>query len=224
MKQLAIYLDLDGVLADFDGGMRKLGYTVDEFLNYGSHKLTQEQAAEKLRRYKHIAGTSFFEDLDILPGAVELYRFVRAADPIILTAAPKFGATEDDYYVNSHWLGAAYAKRRWVEHKLLPVVEYVDRVKAIPFADRYLSDEGLVQLSQYQVDPNTRVKIPDERFICTTSSRKQEFIHRKKSDHQILIDDRKDNCDTWRDAGGIAIQHVSAEDSIAQLKELISGN
>lgn len=200
MKDFAIYLDLDGVLADFDGGMCRLGYTVDEFLNYGSHKLTGEQAAEKLRRYKHIAGTDFFETLDLLPGAVSLYRYVAAAEPIILTAAPKFGATEDDYFVNPHWLGAAYAKRRWVEEKLLGVVNWTKDGREIVFA---------------------RTRIPDERFICTTSSRKQEFIHRKKSDHQILVDDREDNCNAWEKAGGIACLHTDAASTIEFLKSYI---
>src|ERR1700748_3892439 len=50
-----------------------------------------------------------------------------------------------------------------------------------------------------------RIRIADEHFICTTSAREYQFMHRKKSG--FLIDDRPDNCQAWTDAGGIAIQH-----------------
>jgi hypothetical protein len=68
------------------------------------------------------------------------------------------------------------------------------------------------------VDPvATRYHIPDDRFICTTSARKHEFMHRKHSDHQILIDDRTDNIEAWKEAGGIGILHTSVEDTLKQL-------
>lgn len=42
--------------------------------------------------------------------------------------------------------------------------------------------------------------------------------HAKPGD--ILIDDRKDNIEGWREAGGIGILHKSAEDTIEKLKSI----
>ncbi len=38
--------------------------------------------------------------------------------------------------------------------------------------------------------------------------------------HRILIDDRKKSTEPWTEAGGIAILHTSAKETIAKLKEL----
>jgi hypothetical protein len=35
-----------------------------------------------------------------------------------------------------------------------------------------------------------------------------------------LIDDRADNIQRWKDAGGVGVLHTSAADTIQQLKEL----
>lgn len=200
LKDYAIYLDMDGVLADFDEGIRRLGFKPDPLFNQSSHAMDDEANLWKQGMYRTIQGTTFFETLPFMPGAVDLYRAVTEADPIILTASPKFGAGEDDYLTAPFFQGAAYAKRRWIEETLLPAA--------------LLSEE------HFGMTPD-RVRLPDERFICTTSSRKQEFMHRKHSDHQILIDDRIANCAEWTRAGGKAILHTSAQDTIAILNEYV---
>lgn len=196
----AIYLDLDGVAADYDGGIRRQGFKPDPTKK---NDLNRSGSNDPFKRamYEAIKGTAFYRDLPLLPGAARLYRAIQRANPIILTAAPKFGASEEDYYLNPHWLGAAYHKRWWVENRLLP--------EALP-----VEVEKWGQKSWVQED---HIAIEDERFICTTSARKQEFIYRKHSDHQILIDDRRDNCVRWARAGGIAILHVDADTTIDTL-------
>ena len=54
-------------------------------------------------------------------------------------------------------------------------------------------------------------------FIATKSSEKQ-FHMEEKGD--ILIDDREENCERWTAAGGRAIFHTSADNTIIQLKDL----
>ncbi|AFU86698.1 hypothetical protein D869_gp216 [Caulobacter phage CcrRogue] len=204
LKNYAIYLDMDGVLADFDEGIRRLGFKPDPLFNQSSHAMDDEANLWKQGMYDVIKGTTFFETLPFMPGAVDLYKAVAEAEPIILTASPKFGASEDDYLTAPFFQGAAYAKRRWIEETLLA------EVFKVPY--------GMNDRDGY-VTPRRR--IPDERFICTTSSRKQLFMHRKHSDHQILIDDRTANCNAWIDAGGFAIYHTSAQDTIARLAEYV---
>ena len=75
-----IYLDCDGVLADFDAAAERiLGMT----------------AGEHERRFGHgrfwaplRATPNFFETLDLMPDACELYDAVKPLAPIILTGVP----------------------------------------------------------------------------------------------------------------------------------------
>lgn len=211
LKDYAIYLDMDGVLADFDAGIRVLGFKPDPLFNQSSHAMDDEANLWKQGMYDVIKGTDFFETLPFMPGAVELYAAVAEADPIILTASPKFGATEEDYLTHPLFQGAAYAKRRWIEHTLLPAYRNHLGRRGRPVEPITFDDDGAA----------IRLRLPDERFICTTSSRKQLFMGRKHSDHQILIDDRVANCAEWTRAGGKAILHTSAEDTLAILQDYV---
>ena len=197
----SIALDLDGVLADTDAGIRNFGFNPD-----GVSLLPGSGSAEKRAMYEAVKGTTFYAHLPLMPGATKLYNFCRPATPIILTAAPKFDGTNEEYYLNPHWLGAAYHKRNWVETVLLPKAA-MERWPVWKQLSKGLFDHESTQ----------RRRIADERFICTTSARKHEFMHRKHSDHQILIDDRTDNIEAWQAAGGIGILYKNADDAIRQL-------
>jgi hypothetical protein len=58
--------------------------------------------------------------------------------------------------------------------------------------------------------------IPGTKLILRQAERKQEFA----TPNSILIDDRADNIQRWKDAGGIGIVHTSAADTIQQLQKL----
>lgn len=181
MQHLAIYLDMDGVLADFDAGLKALGIAVDPALNKPSEELTPEERAAKHAVRDRIANSGFYRTLPLMAGARELWNFVAPAAPIVLTAAPRFA---DGGEHGEAFRQAALDKRAWIEAMFGPV--------------------------------------PDERFVCTTSSGKARFMHRKHSAHQILVDDRISNILPWREAGGIGIHHVSAGESIAQIAALLA--
>jgi nicotinamide mononucleotide adenylyltransferase/lambda repressor-like predicted transcriptional regulator len=59
-------------------------------------------------------------------------------------------------------------------------------------------------------------ELPGTKLILRQAERKQEFA----TPNSILIDDRADNIQRWKDAGGIGIIHTSAADTIQQLKDL----
>jgi len=61
-----------------------------------------------------------------------------------------------------------------------------------------------------------RNNLPGTKLILSQAKDKQNYARK----NAILIDDRKSNIDEWRSKGGIGILHVSAEDTIKQLKEL----
>lgn len=211
MTDFVFYLDLDGVMADYEAGIQARGFAPDPELNKSTVLMSGTNNAKKRERYEAIKGTTFFADLPLLPGALDIYaECAKHCDPIILTAAPKFGADEDDYYLNPHWLGAAYHKRWWVEHILLPKARYQNS----GFGKKFISHLNMV---------SSRVHIEDERFVCTTSTRKHEFMHRAHGKHQVLIDDRPSNIEAWANAGGIGILHTDPESTLRYIQEVITG-
>ncbi len=98
-----IYLDCDGVLADFDASAEAiLGMPPEAF----------ERRHGAARFWKKLAAADgFFEHLEPLPDAFELYEAVRAKGPIILTGMPQ-----------GDWAGPQ--KRRWARRHFpgVPVI------------------------------------------------------------------------------------------------------
>ncbi len=77
IKQPQLFLDCDGVLADFDKLATKVfGMLPIEYeLKYGNEKFWMEL----------VNHTNFYYNLDLLPDAMELYNAVKHLEPVILT-------------------------------------------------------------------------------------------------------------------------------------------
>ncbi|MBB3019661.1 hypothetical protein FHR70_002726 [Microvirga lupini] len=104
-----VFLDCDGVLADFDkGAARILGMPPAEYeRRFGLKRFWSELAS---------AG-NFFNNLDTLPDAMELFEAVRHLDPVILTGLPR-----------GNW--AEPQKRRWAERHF-PGTEVITTTAAL---------------------------------------------------------------------------------------------
>ena len=75
-----LFLDCDGVLADFDGGVRRIS-------GLGPDALTKKVGRGGF--WKTLArAEGFYEHLDPLPGAEEMVAAVRHLSPVILTGLP----------------------------------------------------------------------------------------------------------------------------------------
>jgi hypothetical protein len=105
--RIDLYLDLDGVLADFDAGLRRLGHATDPGMNRSREEMDTDARARKDALYAAIAGTPFFRELPPTPDAHRLWTAVRHLDPVILTAVPRF----DD---PAHFAEAGDHKHAWV--------------------------------------------------------------------------------------------------------------
>lgn len=81
MKARQLYLDCDGVLADFEQGARAvLGMSAESFMKrFGPGRFWQRLAATP----------DFYARLPLMPGAMDLFEAVRHLDPIILTGLPR---------------------------------------------------------------------------------------------------------------------------------------
>ena len=104
-----IYLDCDGVLADFDkGAERILGMPPKVFEKRYNPGLFWRRLA---------TADSFFEHLEPMPDAFELYEAVRHRNPIILTGLPRGAWAEPQ-------------KRRWAARHF-PGVEVITTSSAL---------------------------------------------------------------------------------------------
>lgn len=109
--KINIFIDLDGVLADFLLYVRKM-YGLDLKLKTNHHNKNFERAKSQMWQdiEKH---PEFWSNLPILPDALELWKFFEPLNPIILTAAPK------NYGLNSkEFQNAAKHKALWVKNHL----------------------------------------------------------------------------------------------------------
>ena len=88
----------------------------------------------------------------------------------------------------------------------------------------YIKDKQPTLLSAPSRNPASRLgkrlwvknNIPGTKLILKPAPEKQELAQ----PNAILIDDKEDNIQQWKDAGGIGILHISTQDTINQLQKL----
>jgi hypothetical protein len=94
-----LYLDLDGVLADFEGRATAL---------FDMPPKEYQQLHGQGRFWGRLAKTpDFYNTLELLPDAMELFEGVRHLDPIILTGLPvgKWAEPQKRSWVERHFPG-----------------------------------------------------------------------------------------------------------------------
>lgn len=90
---MTVYLDMDGVLADFDGGLADRGFFIEREhnrlfkQNVDKSLWTETELKNDLIVQGYMEETGFFRNLRMLSGADKLW--VAAGSPVVLTARPK---------------------------------------------------------------------------------------------------------------------------------------
>jgi hypothetical protein len=113
-----IYLDCDGVLADFDAGAEAI---------FGMPPRQFEKRHGAREFWRRLAGApDFFGDLPLMIDARELYEAVRHKDPVILTGMPR-----------GNW--AEPQKRRWAARHF-PGVPVITTMAALKHEHRHPGD------------------------------------------------------------------------------------
>jgi 5'-nucleotidase len=166
-----VYLDMDGVLADFDRAF------IDRF-GVDPNDMPKDEKWEKIKEYNDTV-EDWFLSLEMMPDAGELLKFVTAnfTHVQILTAS---GTTLED---------APYQKRTWIDDNVGSIrVNVVKKGK----------DKA--------VYANSYVPAIDDDY---------------KFQKAILIDDREKTIKPFVAAGGKAILHTSAANTIKTLKVMM---
>ena len=97
-----IFCDVDGVLADFEGGIKELTGHKLEMDKYFADKKYRNDMWKAVTGYSKRGGEFWFE-LKLLPDAMKLWNYIKPYDPDILTATGTSDAS------------AGEQKRRWIE-------------------------------------------------------------------------------------------------------------
>lgn len=63
--------------------------------------------------------------------------------------------------------------------------------------------------------------MPDSRFIVCLKAQKKDYVGYRPGPVQVLVDDAIPNCNAWCAAGGYAVLHTSAADSINRVDMLM---
>jgi FMN phosphatase YigB (HAD superfamily) len=105
-----------------------------------------------------------------------------------------------DFWINLEWMSDG--KRLWNY-----IEKYNPKLLSAPSRQE---DSRVAKLDWVYKD------LPDVHLILRSAKHKKDFA----TPTSILIDDRLDNIQGWRDAGGIGIHHVSTKHTIDQLKVL----
>lgn len=117
-----LFVDLDGVLADFSKSAALLMGEPFKFSRYNTDKEFQKRMWSFINPYVK-SGGKFWEDMDMLPDAKVLWNYVRKYNPTILTATGR---------KNQENIGAQ--KRAWVhkhlgDYNVIVVQDAADKVK-----------------------------------------------------------------------------------------------
>jgi FMN phosphatase YigB (HAD superfamily) len=105
-----------------------------------------------------------------------------------------------DFWINLEWSNDG--KRLW---------SYIEKYKP-----ELLSAPSRQNDSRVAKHDWAKRELPGTHLILRSAKHKKDFA----CPNCILIDDRIDNIQGWRDAGGIGIHHVSTKHTIDQLKVL----
>jgi FMN phosphatase YigB (HAD superfamily) len=105
-----------------------------------------------------------------------------------------------DFWINLEWM--TDGKRLW---------KYIEK-----YNPKLLSAPSRQEDSRVAKLDWAHKELPGVHLILRSAKHKKDFA----TPNSILIDDRLDNIQGWRDAGGIGIHHVNTKHTIDQLKVL----
>lgn len=168
-----IYLDMDETLVNFLDGADKVLTQFNKPVWRDTYwNQYTELEANNLRWNLMKQQPYFWRDLELMPGALDLWAFTKQYKPCVLSHATEY------------------------------MIETCKSEKLL-WLDKHL---GINNLNE--------IHLVDKR------SDKQLYALNSNGRPNLLIDDYIKNCVDFRNSGGYAIQHITAEQTIEELKKL----
>ena len=198
-----LFVDLDGVLADFDSAVEKIT------------GLRPSQQSPKAMWPRLARTPDFYASLPWTEDGPELWRRVAPLDPVILTGLPR-----------GNW--AEPQKLEWCHRELgpeVPVIACMSREKADRAAEWLSEHAAGSAASSAAGDPagaaaNDPASNPAARAADNPAAGNTAGREAGATPVPVLIDDRASLKERWEEAGGVFILHTSGAESIAALEKL----
>ena len=189
-----IYCDLDGVLVDFEAGIRNL-FPERSFSSISSFHIPDLDRTTMWDRIEK-ADRPFFETLPWTKGGQRLWKAIQHLQPDILTGVPTYKSSRTQ-------------KLLWCHRELgADVVHHVD------MAGQWRS-HALVRRQQSVATTTTATTSrsrQDSVSVCKVITCWSDNKHHESGPNAILIDDRECLRAKWEAAGGIFIHHCGDVD------------
>jgi len=194
-----VWVDLDGVLADFANGLNVARPAhVNQLKTELSH-LTREAFGNQL---------TLAELKPLMAGkqpTKQLQAIKRLFNDII---DQEYNIAEQEgFFANLEELPDAQELVKWVRER----VSTETMVLTAPVSSPFCEPEKRKWAASHFGFPDSNIIVDQEKFKYAASN-------------HILIDDRNKNIVPWKAAGGIGILHTSANDTIKQLKIIFQSN
>jgi hypothetical protein len=195
-NNLRIYCDLDGVLVDFESGIRSL-FPEQSLAAPKSFHINDLNRRDMWRRVR-TADPPFFETLHWTAGGKRLWQAIRHLQPDILTGVPPFVSSRQQ-------------KMNWCRQQLCVPVRHVDM--AGPWRSHVNVNGG--ETSLLESSPN------EQAAVCNVITCWSDNKHYHSGPNAVLIDDRECLQRKWEAAGGIFIHHNGDVDAtLGRLRDI----
>jgi len=198
-----IYCDLDGVLVDFDGGVRKL------FRGQGPDSIPSGKMWAAISR-----ADSFYQHLSWTVDGKELWEAIYKYSPNILTGVATYKKCRVEKFL-------------WCQREL----PHVDRIQHVDMAGEKSTHTLLTGTRIMRHSPrHDPVEAKSDHFTTSTPDTAPNIItvnvitcwsknkHMESRRGAVLIDDRLDLKEAWESKGGIFIHHTNTVNTLAQLR------
>jgi 5'(3')-deoxyribonucleotidase len=191
-KDLQFWIDMDGVLADFDRRIRedsKFVEAIEELASYMIDKYDiKVEILDDVREFAKTSKDKKFKKLH------------NKAKDVLYSIASKPG-----FFMELHEMPDVIQ----LFHTAKEISGKLPHILTAPINDKQYSKDDKLEWM------NTHFEGLFDRFVAD-----YEKFNYAKSKKDVLIDDRPKNVTLFRKAGGTAILHTSVEDTIQKMKNL----